>query len=94
MFTRLVDNGHAHHPTPGNTADDLDTVMPGPHLSASSAAHHSPWPGGMLSRSLEGSTANVAADSTRELHCGRWWGNQTSRSSCAPSKSSTNTLAT
>lgn len=31
MFTRLR-KGYAIPATPGNTADDLDTVMPGPHL--------------------------------------------------------------
>jgi transposase-like protein len=35
MFTRLVDKGFAHVPTPGDTAEDLDAVMPGPHLVSS-----------------------------------------------------------
>jgi transposase-like protein len=32
---RLTDHGFAHHATPGYLADDLDTVMPGPHLISS-----------------------------------------------------------
>jgi len=32
VFTRLVDKGYLHEATPGNTAVDLDAVMPGPHL--------------------------------------------------------------
>jgi hypothetical protein len=32
VFTRLADGGYLHRPTPGNTAKDLDAVMPGPHL--------------------------------------------------------------
>ena len=35
MFTRLVANGYQHQATPGNTAHDLDAVMPGPHLISS-----------------------------------------------------------
>jgi transposase-like protein len=35
MFTRLAGKGYIHRPTPGNTADDLDAVMPGPHLVSS-----------------------------------------------------------
>ena len=35
MFTRLVTKGYTHVPTPGNTAEDLDAVMPGPHLVSS-----------------------------------------------------------
>ena len=35
MFTRLVAKGYTHVPTPGNTAEDLDAVMPGPHLVSS-----------------------------------------------------------
>lgn len=35
MFTRLLELGYAHHATPGNTATDPDTVMPGPHLVSS-----------------------------------------------------------
>ena len=35
MFTRLTDKGYIHRPTPGNTAEDLDAVMPGPHLVSS-----------------------------------------------------------
>jgi transposase-like protein len=35
MFTRLADKGFIHEPTPGNTAEDLDAVMPGPHLVSS-----------------------------------------------------------
>jgi transposase-like protein len=31
VFTRLVDKGYIHRATPGNTAKDLDAVMPGPH---------------------------------------------------------------
>ena len=32
VFARLVEKGYIHQPTPGNTAKDLDAVMPGPHL--------------------------------------------------------------
>jgi hypothetical protein len=32
VFTRLVDAGYRHEAIPGNTAKDLDAVMPGPHL--------------------------------------------------------------
>ena len=32
VFTRLVGKGYLHEATPGNTAPDLDAVMPGPHL--------------------------------------------------------------
>lgn len=32
VFTRLVGKGYSHQATPGNTAKDLDAVMPGPHL--------------------------------------------------------------
>jgi transposase-like protein len=35
MFTRLADKGFIHEFTPGNTAEDLDAVMPGPHLVSS-----------------------------------------------------------
>lgn len=35
MFTRLAGKGYTHQPTPGNRADDLDAVMPGPHLVSS-----------------------------------------------------------
>ena len=35
MFPRLVDAGYSHRAIPGNTADDLDAVMPGPHLVSS-----------------------------------------------------------
>jgi ISXO2-like transposase domain len=35
MFARLADRGYLHEPTPGNTAADLDAVMPGPHLVSS-----------------------------------------------------------
>jgi hypothetical protein len=35
MFARLVDKGYLHQATPGNRADDLDAVMPGPHLVSS-----------------------------------------------------------
>jgi transposase-like protein len=35
MFTRLADQGYLHHATPGYQADDLDAVMPGPHLVSS-----------------------------------------------------------
>ena len=35
MFTRLADQGYRHHATPGYLADDLDAVMPGPHLVSS-----------------------------------------------------------
>ena len=35
MFTRFTDLGYIHQATPGNTADDLDLVMPGPHLISS-----------------------------------------------------------
>ena len=32
MFTHLTGKGYLHRATPGNTAEDLDAVMPGPHL--------------------------------------------------------------
>jgi len=32
VFTHLTGKGYAHRATPGNTAEDLDAVMPGPHL--------------------------------------------------------------
>lgn len=35
MFTRLADAGYTHRATPGNTAENLDVVMPGPHLVSS-----------------------------------------------------------
>ena len=35
MFTRFTDLGYVHQATPGNTADDLDSVTPGPHLISS-----------------------------------------------------------
>ena len=35
MFARLTDKGYDHHATAGYQADDLDTVMPGPHLVSS-----------------------------------------------------------
>ena len=35
VFTRLVDHGFGHHPTPGYLAVDLDAVMAGPHLVSS-----------------------------------------------------------
>jgi transposase-like protein len=35
MFTRLAEHGYVHHATPGYKADDLDAVMPGPHLVSS-----------------------------------------------------------
>jgi transposase-like protein len=35
MFTRLADKGYIHRSTPGYTANDLDAVMPGPHLVSS-----------------------------------------------------------
>jgi len=35
MFARLTDKGYDHHATAGYKADDLDTVMPGPHLVSS-----------------------------------------------------------
>jgi len=35
MFTRLADKGFIHVSTPGNSAEDLDAVMPGPHLVSS-----------------------------------------------------------
>lgn len=35
VFTRLIDKGFTHHATPGYQADDLDAVMPGPHLVSS-----------------------------------------------------------
>ena len=35
MFTRLTAKGYTHHGTPGSTAADPDTVMPGPHLVSS-----------------------------------------------------------
>jgi hypothetical protein len=44
MFTRLADKGYTHRATPGNTAEDLDAVMPGPHLVSS-----------LLKRALRGS---------------------------------------
>jgi transposase-like protein len=35
MFTRLADQGYRHQATPGYKADNLDAVMPGPHLVSS-----------------------------------------------------------
>jgi transposase-like protein len=35
MFTRLTDHGYLHRATPGYKADNLDAVMPGPHLVSS-----------------------------------------------------------
>jgi transposase-like protein len=35
MFTRLADRGYLHESTPGYTAENLDAVMPGPHLVSS-----------------------------------------------------------
>jgi len=35
MFTRLGEHGYVHRATPGYKADDLDAVMPGPHLVSS-----------------------------------------------------------
>lgn len=35
VFARLADKGYIHKPTPGYRADDLDAVMPGPHLVSS-----------------------------------------------------------
>lgn len=35
VFTRLTAKGYTHHATVGSTADDLDAVMPGPHLISS-----------------------------------------------------------
>ena len=35
VVTHLVDRGYTHRATPGNTAEDLDAVMPGPHLVSS-----------------------------------------------------------
>jgi transposase-like protein len=35
MFTRLVDKGYTHQATAGYTAENLDAVMPGPHLVSS-----------------------------------------------------------
>jgi hypothetical protein len=35
VFTRLSDHGFTHRPTPGYLANDLDAVMPGPHLVSS-----------------------------------------------------------
>src|SRR4051794_7913881 len=35
MFTRLADKGFIHVSRPGNSAEDLDAVMPGPHLVSS-----------------------------------------------------------
>ena len=35
VFTRLAAKGYQHHPTPGYKAEDLDAVMPGPHLVSS-----------------------------------------------------------
>jgi transposase-like protein len=35
MFTRLAAKGYTHVPTPGYAAEDLDAVMPGPHLVSS-----------------------------------------------------------
>ncbi len=32
MFTRLGEHGYVHPATPGDKADDLNAVMPGPHL--------------------------------------------------------------
>jgi len=35
VFTRLTANGYQHRATAGNSAPDLDAVMPGPHLISS-----------------------------------------------------------
>jgi hypothetical protein len=35
VLTRLSDHGFTHRPTPGYLANDLDAVMPGPHLVSS-----------------------------------------------------------
>jgi hypothetical protein len=35
MFSRLAERGYVHESTPGYAADDLDAVMPGPHLVSS-----------------------------------------------------------
>ena len=35
MFARLTDKGYDHHATAGYKADNLDTVMPGPHRVSS-----------------------------------------------------------
>jgi hypothetical protein len=35
MFTRLVDKGYEHRSNPEYKAQDLDAVMPGPHLISS-----------------------------------------------------------
>jgi hypothetical protein len=35
VLTRLADHGFIHHATRGYLADDLDAVMPGPHLVSS-----------------------------------------------------------
>ncbi len=35
VLTRLAAKGYVHHLTPGYQADDLDAVMPGPHLVSS-----------------------------------------------------------
>ena len=35
VFTRQTAKGYTHHTTVGSTADDLDAVMPGPHLISS-----------------------------------------------------------
>lgn len=35
MFTRLADRGYIHQSTPGNSAENLHAVMPGPHLVSS-----------------------------------------------------------
>jgi transposase-like protein len=35
MFTRLANQGYVHRATSGDKADDLDAVMPGPHLVSS-----------------------------------------------------------
>lgn len=35
MFTRLADHGFSHRSNPGYKAEDLDAVMPGPHLVSS-----------------------------------------------------------
>jgi hypothetical protein len=45
VLTRLTDHGFIHQSTPGYLADDLDAVMPGPHLVSSLLKR---WTGGTL----------------------------------------------
>jgi hypothetical protein len=53
---------------PENTPDWMPDTRSG---GSWSAAHQTPWSGGIVSRSSEPPTAYTAALSARELHCGR-----------------------